>query len=31
MNTVVTGTRGIPNGMGGVEAHCERLFRTKAN
>ena len=23
---VVTGTRGIPNIMGGVETHCEELF-----
>lgn len=23
---VVTGTRGIPNVMGGVETHCEELF-----
>ena len=26
MNVVVTGTRGIPNIMGGVETHCEELF-----
>lgn len=26
MNIVVTGTRGIPNVMGGVETHCEELF-----
>ena len=26
MNIVVTGTRGIPNVMGGVETHCEHLF-----
>ena len=26
MNIVVTGTRGIPNIMGGVETHCEELF-----
>ena len=26
MKIVVTGTRGIPNVMGGVEAHCEELF-----
>lgn len=25
-NIVVTGTRGIPNIMGGVESHCEELF-----
>ena len=23
---VVTGTRGIPNVMGGVETHCEHLY-----
>lgn len=26
MKIVVTGTRGIPNIMGGVESHCEELF-----
>lgn len=26
MKIVVTGTRGIPNVMGGVETHCEELF-----
>lgn len=26
MNIFVTGTRGIPNIMGGVETHCEELF-----
>lgn len=26
MRIVVTGTRGIPNIMGGVESHCEELF-----
>lgn len=26
MRIVVTGTRGIPNIMGGVETHCEHLF-----
>lgn len=26
MNIVVTGTRGIPDVMGGVETHCEELF-----
>ena len=26
MKVVVTGTRGIPNVMGGVETHCEQLF-----
>ena len=26
LNIVVTGTRGIPNVMGGVETHCEELF-----
>ncbi len=26
MRIVVTGTRGIPNVMGGVETHCEELF-----
>lgn len=26
MKIVVTGTRGIPNIMGGVETHCEELF-----
>ena len=26
MKIVVTGTRGIPNIMGGVETHCENLF-----
>lgn len=26
MRIVVTGTRGIPNIMGGVETHCEELF-----
>ena len=26
MKVVVTGTRGIPNVMGGVETHCEELF-----
>jgi hypothetical protein len=27
MKIVVTGTRGIPGIMGGVETHCEELFR----
>ena len=27
MKVVVTGTRGIPNVMGGVETHCEELYR----
>ncbi|MBM6662405.1 glycosyltransferase family 4 protein [Marseilla massiliensis] len=27
MKIVVTGTRGIPNVMGGVESHCEELFQ----
>ena len=27
MKLVVTGTRGIPDIMGGVETHCEELFR----
>lgn len=32
MKIVVTGTRGIPNIMGGVETHCEELFpRIAAN
>ncbi len=32
MKLVVTGTRGIPNIMGGVETHCEELFpRITAN
>ena len=26
MKIFVTGTRGIPNVMGGVETHCEELF-----
>lgn len=26
MKVFVTGTRGIPNIMGGVETHCENLF-----
>ena len=26
MRIIVTGTRGIPNVMGGVETHCEELF-----
>ena len=26
MKIVVTGTRGIPDIMGGVETHCEELF-----
>ena len=26
MKVVVTGTRGIPDIMGGVETHCEELF-----
>ncbi len=26
IRVVVTGTRGIPNVMGGVETHCEELF-----
>ena len=26
MKVFVTGTRGIPNIMGGVETHCEELF-----
>lgn len=26
MRVVVTGTRGIPNLLGGVETHCEKLF-----
>ena len=26
MKLVVTGTRGIPDIMGGVETHCEELF-----
>lgn len=26
MKVVVTGTRGIPNVMGGVETHCEQLY-----
>lgn len=26
MKLVVTGTRGVPNIMGGVETHCEELF-----
>lgn len=26
MKIVITGTRGIPNVMGGVETHCEELF-----
>lgn len=31
MKIIVTGTRGIPNIMGGVETHCEELFpRIKA-
>lgn len=31
MKIVVTGTRGIPNIMGGVETHCEELFPRIAN
>ena len=31
MKIVVTGTRGIPNVMGGVETHCEELFRRNAD
>lgn len=27
---VVTGTRGIPGVMGGVETHCEELFRKQS-
>lgn len=27
MKIIVTGTRGIPDVMGGVETHCEELFR----
>ena len=30
MKIVVTGTRGIPNILGGVERHCEELFRRMA-
>ena len=30
MKIVVTGTRGIPNIMGGVETHCEELFGSLA-
>ena len=26
MKIVITGTRGVPNVMGGVETHCEELF-----
>lgn len=26
MKIIVTGTRGIPDVMGGVETHCEELF-----
>jgi glycosyltransferase involved in cell wall biosynthesis len=26
MKIVVTGTRGIPNILGGIETHCEELF-----
>lgn len=26
MKITVTGTRGIPNIMGGIETHCEELF-----
>lgn len=26
MKIVVTGTRGVPNIMGGVETHCEEPF-----
>lgn len=26
MKIVVTGTRGVPNIMGGVETHCQELF-----
>ena len=26
LKIIVTGTRGIPNVMGGVETHCEELF-----
>ena len=29
MKIVVTGTRGIPNIMGGVETHCEELYRNQ--
>ena len=31
MKIVVTGTRGIPNVMGGVETHCEELFPRNAD
>lgn len=31
MKIVVTGTRGIPNIMGGVETHCEELFPRMAS
>ena len=31
MKLVVTGTRGIPNVMGGVETHCEELFPHNAD
>ena len=30
MKIVVTGTRGIPNIMGGVETHCEEMFPRSA-
>lgn len=30
MKIVVTGTRGVPNIMGGVETHCEELFQRVA-
>jgi glycosyltransferase involved in cell wall biosynthesis len=31
MKLIVTGTRGIPNIMGGVETHCEELFQRIAH
>lgn len=31
MKIIVTGTRGIPNIMGGVETHCEELFPRMSN
>ena len=31
MKIVVTGTRGIPNVMGGVEKQCEELFPRNAD
>lgn len=31
MKIVITGTRGIPNILGGVESHCEQLFPLIAN